>query len=158
MTISYPTVVSVLTEQPPASSAPQRSGPVRPMQTTGRPAIGDSSPDLTSFSLLGAPDRTPPEQHTSSAPGSGEFEVVYEDASGFPILAFADGHWFDVASLTPRPVTVRHALMRDTAWAGAVVQTTCLWMRSNPRDERSFDLATELSLAVGELARQPVPR
>ena len=155
MTTSYPTVVSVLTEQPPAQNVPQRGGPIQPIQTVSRPAVGDSSPNLTSFSLLTAPDQASPEQRTSSKSGSGEFEVVYEDPNGFPILAFADGHWFDVASLTPRPVSLRHALMRDPAWAGAVVQTTCLWMRSNPRDERSFDLATELSLAVGELARQP---
>jgi hypothetical protein len=84
----------------------------------------------------------------------GDFEVVYDNSDGYPLLAFADGHWFDVTSLSPRPVSLRYALRLDPAWAGAVVQTSCLWMRSNPNDERSFDLATELSLAVGELIRQ----
>jgi hypothetical protein len=83
-----------------------------------------------------------------------QYEVVYDDADGRPLLAFTDGQWWDMTSYTPRPVTVRFALRRDPSWAGAVVQTVCLWMRSHPNDERSFDLATELALAVGELARQ----
>ncbi|NDL60121.1 hypothetical protein [Phytoactinopolyspora mesophila] len=83
-----------------------------------------------------------------------QYEVVYDDAEGRPLLAFTDGQWWDMTSYTPRPVTVRFALRRDPSWAGAVVQTVCLWMRSHPNDERSFDLATELALAVGELARQ----
>lgn len=95
-----------------------------------------------------------PQDRGYSFAGIGDYEVVYDDSRGYPMLAFADGHWFDVTSVNPRPVSVRHALRRDPAWAGAVVQTCCLWMRSNPNHERSFDLATELALAVGELARQ----
>lgn len=83
-----------------------------------------------------------------------QYDVVYEDAVGQPLLAFSDGQWYDVTSYTPRQVSVRFALRCDPSWAGAVVQTICLWMRSHPDDERSFDLATELALAVGELARQ----
>ena len=85
--------------------------------------------------------------------GGREYEVVYDDAEGYPLLAFAEGQWYDVTSFTPRPVSVRHALRRDAAWSGAVVQTVCLWMRGHPNHERSFELATELALAVGELAR-----
>jgi hypothetical protein len=85
--------------------------------------------------------------------GGREYEVVYDDADGYPLLAFAEGQWYDVTSFTPRPVSVRFALRRDSAWSGAVVQTVCLWMRSHPHHERSFELATELALAVGELAR-----
>ena len=70
-----------------------------------------------------------------------------------PLIAFAGGQWYDVTTFTPRPVSVRHAVRRDTAWAGAVVQAVCLWMRNHPDEERSFELATELALAVGELAR-----
>ncbi len=95
-----------------------------------------------------------PDSNRHTLAGANDYEVVYDDQHGNPTLAFADGQWFDVTSLAPRPVSVRHALRRDTAWSGAVVQTVCLWMRSNPRHERSFDLATELALAVGELARQ----
>ncbi|AYY11650.1 hypothetical protein EF847_01820 [Actinobacteria bacterium YIM 96077] len=89
-----------------------------------------------------------------SSPLHQQYEVVYEDVTGNPLLAFSDGQWWDVAGTSPRPVSVRFALRRDPSWAGAVVQTVCLWMRSNPQHERSFDLATELALAVGELARQ----
>jgi hypothetical protein len=85
--------------------------------------------------------------------GGRQYDVVYDDAHGYPLIAFRDGQWYDVTAFTPRPVSVRHALRRDTAWAGAVVQTVCLWMRNHPRDERSFELATELALTVGELAR-----
>lgn len=82
-----------------------------------------------------------------------EYEVVYDDAEGYPLLAFADGQWYDVTSFNPRPVSVRYAIHLDPAWAGAVVQTVCSWMRSNPSHDRSFELATELALAMGELAR-----
>lgn len=92
--------------------------------------------------------------------GGHRYDVVYEDAHGYPLIAFAGGQWYDVTTFTPRPVSVRHAVRRDTAWAGAVVQTVCLWMRHHPEEERSFELATELALAVGELARsaQSAPR
>lgn len=82
-----------------------------------------------------------------------QYEVVYDDSEGYPLLAFSDGQWYDVTSAAPRTVTIRHALRLDPAWAGAVVQTVCMWMRSNPNHDRSFELATELALAVGELAR-----
>jgi hypothetical protein len=85
--------------------------------------------------------------------GDNAYEVVYEDAAGEPMIGFLNGQWFDVTSIAPRPISVRAALRRDPAWAGAVVQTICLWMRQHPTEERSFELATELALAVGELAR-----
>ncbi|WP_129668879.1 hypothetical protein [Phytoactinopolyspora endophytica] len=126
MTIGYAPVASLLTERPPEEHLINKL-PEQP------PARGRS--------------------HTPS-PLHQQYEVVYEDGMGNPLLAFSDGQWWDIASSSPRPVSVRFALRRDPAWSGAVVQTVCLWMRSHPEDERSFDLATELALAVGELARQ----
>lgn len=82
-----------------------------------------------------------------------QYDVVYDDADGYPLLAFTEGQWYNVTSYDPQPVSVRYALRLDPAWAGAVVQTVCMWMRSNPNHDRSFELATELALAVGELAR-----
>lgn len=146
MTISYPNVGSVLNERPPADIA-YPSAPMTALSAVTSPPEPAAAPAM---SLL---DSTPNPDSAASGK-SGAFEVVYDDSNGFPILAFADGHWFDVSALTPRPISIRHALRRDAAWAGAVVQTTCLWMRGHPQAERSFDLATELSLAVGELARQ----
>ncbi|HSK25794.1 MAG TPA: hypothetical protein VK894_02670 [Jiangellales bacterium] len=85
--------------------------------------------------------------------GGRRYDVVYDDSHGYPLIAFHDGQWYDVTAFTPRPISVRHALRRDPVWAGAVVQTVCAWMRSNPETERAFELGTELALAVGELAR-----
>lgn len=142
MTISYGVVGSVLTEQPPSGHAPAS---VRPDHSLARTRATPLVPPLAHAPTTGG---------RQTLPGIGEYEVVYDDPNGLPMLAFSDGHWFDVTSVSPRPVSVRHALRRDPAWAGAVVQTSCLWMRSHPNHERSFDLATELALAVGELARQ----
>jgi hypothetical protein len=85
--------------------------------------------------------------------GGREYDVVYDDADGYPLLGFVEGQWYDVTSPDPQPVSVRHAISLDPAWAGAVVQTVCMWMRSNPHHDRAFELATELALTVGELAR-----
>lgn len=130
MTLGHAPVTSLLTERPPENYRGGRSA------ATPEPL---------------------PVQH----PGGGssrlvhqQYDVVYEDIDGSPLLAFADGQWWELTGLAPTAVTVRYALRRDPSWAGAVVQTVCLWMRSHPNDERSFDLATELALAVGELARR----
>ncbi|MGH8827409.1 MAG: hypothetical protein ACRDVZ_07375 [Jiangellaceae bacterium] len=143
MTIGYGPVGSVLNEQPPS----------------GYPSIlRDSRNGSIDDGLLVAaapPDQSLRESAGHKLEGFPEYDVVYDDADGYPLLAFAAGQWFDVTSISPRPVSVRFALRRDSSWAGAVVQTICLWMRSNPHHERSFDLATELALAVGEMARQP---
>ncbi|WP_166345466.1 hypothetical protein [Phytoactinopolyspora limicola] len=132
MTTGHAPVASLLTERPPdehlISEFPRQALP--PRANTSRPSSA---------------------AHASIHQ---QYEVVYDDAHGRPLLAFTDGQWWDMTSQSPRPVTVRFALRRDPSWAGAVVQTVCLWMRSHPHDERSFDLATELALAVGELARQ----
>lgn len=177
MTIGFGAAGSILTEQPPHTS---RYIPTRGRRTDQYDGQHASSGPVGTQSLLTltGPDvplvPTPPSPATPSSPpppvsstsppvaalvGPGvstidDFEVVYDDAAGRPMMAFADGQWYDVTSHVPRPISVRNALRRDPAWAGAVVQTVCLWMRSHPRHERSFDLATELALTVGELARQ----
>ncbi|MBD0292314.1 MAG: hypothetical protein ICV70_01900 [Jiangellaceae bacterium] len=133
MVDGFGVVTSVLNEQPPVN------GPWLPAQ---QPAVGVRAT---------TPSAERPWYH--GLLGGRDYEVVYDDAEGYPLLAFADGQWFDVATLTPRPISLRHALRRDPAWSGAVVQTVCLWMRAHPGEERSFELATELALAVGELAR-----
>jgi hypothetical protein len=96
------------------------------------------------------------------APPVPAFEVVYEDEHGRPLIAFDAGQWYDVTDMSsgarPRAISVRQALRRDPAWSGAVVQALCSWMRRNPGSERSFDLATELALAVGELVRADASR
>lgn len=127
MTLGHAPVTSLLTERPPEGHL------INDVPRQPKPPAQSG--------------RTPSHLHQ-------QYEVVYEDAVGNPLLAFSDGQWWDVSAPNPRPVSVRFALRRDPSWAGAVVQTVCLWMRSNPNHDRSFDLATELALAVGELARQ----
>ncbi|MBB5786998.1 hypothetical protein [Jiangella mangrovi] len=143
MTIGYGPVGSVLNEQPPSGH-----------QRARHPGGGMSAPRPERLAVITPAGYPEPDTNRHALVGSMVYEVVYDDPNGNPMLAFADGQWFDVTSFAPRPVSVRHALRRDPAWSGAVVQTICLWMRSNPNHERSFDLATELALAVGELARQ----
>jgi hypothetical protein len=157
MASGFGSVGSVLTERPPSdeplvtpvargpvtkptSPAPQRPVPVHQPQPGNHPAQ-----EL----VPAAGNRT---WYDSLLSGR-EYDVVYDDAEGYPLLAFADGQWYDVTSFNPRPVSVRYAIHLDPAWAGAVVQTVCSWMRSNPNHDRSFELATELALAMGELAR-----
>ena len=139
---NFGSVGSVLTEQPPSDS-PWTTSPSLP---------------VTPRSAAPPPTRANPDTGQDRAwydglLGGRNYDVVYDDADGYPLLAFADGRWYDVAAFTPSPVSLRHALRRDPAWSGAVVQTVCLWMRGHPHHERSFELATELALAVGELAR-----
>jgi hypothetical protein len=141
MVNGFGVVGSVLTEKPPSDS---------PWATAPAAAPGSYGPSpLTRTAKTGQPS------WYDGLLGGQEYDVVYDDADGYPLLAFAEGQWYDVTSYTPRPVSVRYALRRDPAWSGAVVQTVCLWMRGHPHHERSFELATELALAVGELARNP---
>jgi hypothetical protein len=148
MASGFGVVGSVLTEKPPSDSP----------WATPAPAAYGSLTDRTAASSA-VPVRQPAGDRSwyDSLLGGREYEVVYDDADGYPLLAFAVGQWYDVTSFTPRPVSVRFALRRDSAWSGAVVQTVCLWMRSHPHHERPFELATELALAVGELARYAEP-
>ncbi len=182
MASGFRAVGSVLTERPPADDVRPRPAPYRtaspPPSTVSVPPrtaspltpIGVSTPP--SPEPLIAPGRpstaqpsnphTPPPQDATntgnrawydSLLGGREYDVVYDDADGYPLLGFVQGQWYDVTSPDPQPVTVRHAISLDPAWAGAVVQTVCMWMRSNPHHDRAFELATELALTVGELAR-----
>lgn len=155
----------------PPSHATQRPMPTHPSHPGSHPTqqvTPTHHVPLTHHSLLAEPapltQQGPPARQDRGASSGNrawydsllsgrEYDVVYDDAEGYPLLAFADGQWYDVTSFTPRPVSVRHAIHLDPAWAGAVVQTVCSWMRSNPNHDRSFELATELALAVGQLAR-----
>lgn len=160
MTTGFGTAGSILTEQPPhtSRSTPTRAPRPAPAPSTTQSLLTLTGPDVPLVPAAPTPASTPSPPVSSlvgpSVTSIDDFEVVYDDANGRPMIAFADGQWYDVTGYAPRPISVRNALRRDSAWAGAVVQTVCLWMRSNPHHERSFDLATELALAVGELARQ----
>ena len=85
-----------------------------------------------------------------------QYQVVLPDSVGQAALGFRDGVWFRLNSGTPRPVLIRSAIILCPHAAGSIVQIVCWWMRENAHTSRALDLATELALCVGELARKAV--
>ena len=85
-----------------------------------------------------------------------QYQVVLPDSVGQAALGFRDGVWFRVNSGAPRPVPLRSAIILCPHAAGSIVQIACWWMRENARTSRALDLATELALTVGELARKAI--
>jgi hypothetical protein len=75
---------------------------------------------------------------------------------GQAALGFREGVWFRVNAGAPRPVPIRSAIILCPHAAGSIVQIACWWMRENARTSRALDLATELALCVGELARKAI--
>jgi hypothetical protein len=84
------------------------------------------------------------------------YQVVLPDSVGQAALGFRDGVWFRLSGGTPRPVLIRSAIIFCPHAAGSIVQIVCWWMRENTHLSRALDLATELALCVGELARKAV--
>ena len=84
------------------------------------------------------------------------YQVVLPDSVGQAALGFRDGVWFRLSGGTPRPVLIRSAIILCPHAAGSIVQIVCWWMRENTHLPRALDLATELALCVGELARKAV--
>lgn len=85
-----------------------------------------------------------------------QYQVVLPDSVGQAALGFREGVWFRLNAGTPRPVPIRSAIILCPHAAGSIVQIACWWMRENARSSRALDLATELALCVGELARKAV--
>jgi hypothetical protein len=85
-----------------------------------------------------------------------QYQVVLPDSVGQPALGFREGVWFRVNAGTPRPVLIRSAIILCPHAAGSIVQIACWWMRENTHTSRALDLATELALCVGELARKAI--
>lgn len=85
-----------------------------------------------------------------------QYQVVLPDPVGKPAVGFREGSWFRLNSGTPHPIPIRSAIILCPHAAGSVVQIICWWMRENSRNTRALDLATELALAVGELARKAI--
>lgn len=85
-----------------------------------------------------------------------QFQVVLPDAVGQAAVGFRDGVWFRLNNGAPHPVPIRTAIILCPHAAGSLVQIVCWWMREHPRTPRALDLATELALTVGELARKAI--
>ncbi|MEY9890699.1 hypothetical protein ABIA31_004357 [Catenulispora sp. MAP5-51] len=82
-----------------------------------------------------------------------QYHVVLQDSLGHPALGFREGTWFRLTVSGPQPMQLRGAIRTCPHAAGSIVQIACWWMRENPMQPRSLDLATELALTVGELVR-----
>lgn len=85
-----------------------------------------------------------------------QYQVVLPDSVGQPALGFREGVWFRVNGGVVRPVLIRSAIILCPHAAGSIVQIACWWMRENAHSSRALDLATELALCVGELARKAI--
>jgi hypothetical protein len=85
-----------------------------------------------------------------------QFQVVLPDALGQATVGFREGVWYRLNSGAPHPVPIRSAIILCPHAAGSIVQIACWWMRENARSPRALDLATELALTVGELARKAI--
>jgi len=103
-----------------------------------------------------APAQVPPTPVApESAPGSidpQEYDVVLPGPLGDLEIAFRDAQWYSLTGVWPRRVATRDLLRSHPQQAGAIVQVVCWWMRENSRSERALDLATELALAVSDVA------
>jgi hypothetical protein len=84
------------------------------------------------------------------------FQVVLPDSVGQATIGFRDGVWYRLNSGAPHVVPIRSAIILCPHAAGSIVQIACWWMRENARTPRALDLATELALTVGELARKAI--
>jgi hypothetical protein len=99
---------------------------------------------------------------TSAVPDSPEemfspvsaFDVTLSGPLGNVDLGFRAGHWYSLCGEQERRVSVGEAMWVHPQLAGQITQLACWWMRQNPMSERSLDLATELSMAVSEIARK----
>ena len=85
-----------------------------------------------------------------------QYQVVLPDSVGQAALGFREGVWFRLNAGAPRPMLIRSAIILCPHAAGSIVQIACWWMRENARTARALDLATELALCVGELARKAI--
>jgi hypothetical protein len=86
------------------------------------------------------------------------FDVTLMGPLGEPEFGFAQGQWFSLTGETAREVTVGEAIVAHPDKAGPIVQLACWYLREKPSTARALDLATELAMAVSDLARRELYR
>jgi hypothetical protein len=86
------------------------------------------------------------------------FDVTLMGPLGEPEFGFAHGQWFSLTGETAREVTVGEAIVAHPDKAGPIVQLACWYLREKPSTARALDLATELAMAVSDLARRELHR
>jgi hypothetical protein len=82
------------------------------------------------------------------------FDVTLMGPLGEPEFGFAHGQWYSLTGETAREVTVGEAILAHPDKAGPIVQLACWYLREKPSTGRALDLATELAMAVSDLARR----
>jgi hypothetical protein len=86
------------------------------------------------------------------------FDVTLMGPLGEPEFGFAGGQWFSLTGETAREVTVGEAILAHPDKAGPIVQLACWYLREKPSTGRALDLATEMAMAVSDLARRELFR
>ncbi len=108
----------------------------------------------------------PPQNGVPESPASlvqvdapvARYDVTLMGPLGDPEFGFGGGRWYSLIGEQTREVPVGDALSAHPDKAGQIVQLACWWLREQPNTARALDLATELSMAVAELARRELSR
>ncbi len=87
-----------------------------------------------------------------------QFDVTLVGPLGDPEFGFTKGQWYALAGSSAREVTVGEAILAHPDKAGPIVQLACWYLREKPSTGRALDLATELAMAVSDLARRELVR
>ncbi|MBA3744715.1 hypothetical protein [Sporichthya sp.] len=91
-------------------------------------------------------------------PVAPRFDVTLMGPLGEPEFGFTGGQWYSLTGETAREVTVGVAILAHPDKAGPIVQLACWYLREKPSTGRALDLATELAMAVSDLARRELFR
>jgi hypothetical protein len=86
------------------------------------------------------------------------FDVTLMGPLGDPEFGFSGGQWYSLTGDSAREVTVGDAIVAHPDKAGPIVQLACWYLREKPSTGRALDLATELAMAVSDLARRELFR
>lgn len=86
------------------------------------------------------------------------FDVTLMGPLGDPEFGFQGGQWYSLTGDGVREVTVGEAIVAHPDKAGPIVQLACWYLREKPSTARALDLATELAMAVSDLARRELFR
>jgi hypothetical protein len=104
---------------------------------------------------IGAVPESPAELEKPAGP---QFDVTLMGPLGEPEFGFAHGQWYALVGESAREVTVGEAIVGHPDKAGPIVQLACWYLREKPSTSRALDLATELAMAVSDLARRELFR
>ncbi len=102
---------------------------------------------------IGAVPESPADLDKLSGRPPPRFDVTLMGPLGEPEFGFTGGQWYSLTGESAREVTVGEAILAHPDKAGPIVQLACWYLREKPSTGRALDLATELAMAVSDLAR-----